>query len=198
MFAVLGEHKSDAATLKVFVRRLVQSEASVKTKGYSGCGELLRKGAQQVRVFQQLGAKYFIIVHDADGPDSNPAYQRVLSKIVQPAKVNSHSCILIPVQELEAWIMADETAVSAVIPTFKLKAHSSQELIANPKECLERLSRQGRTRPLYSHAVHNERVAKHICIAKLSEKCPSFRPLQAFIAEIQGEGAPSNTPTCPR
>lgn len=46
MYGVLGEDKSDVATLKVLIRRLANDE-KVSIKGYDGCGEMLRKGGKQ-------------------------------------------------------------------------------------------------------------------------------------------------------
>lgn len=102
MYGVLGEDPSDTATLKVLIRRLAGSEAiPVKTKGYSGCGEMLRKGARQLRLFADLACRRFVVCHDADGPEPAGKYSEVYRRIVQPSGVGPW-CVVIPVQELEA------------------------------------------------------------------------------------------------
>ena len=74
MYGILGEDKSDVATLRVLVRRLAQDESlPVSGKGYSGAGELLRKAAKQLNLFKALhSCERFIVCHDADGPDPEP------------------------------------------------------------------------------------------------------------------------------
>ena len=51
------------------------------------------------------------------------------------------------------------------------------------QEHLEKLSRASNHRPRYSHATHNERLAKYVNLDKVYRKCPSFRPLQSFVAD---------------
>jgi hypothetical protein len=182
MIAVLGEHKSDAETLVAIVKRLLGDErASILRKGYSGCGELCRKGKHQLRQFAERGARQFIVAHDADGPEWEPVREKVLRMIVRPAEVEETTCIVIPVQELEAWMLADEKAVARVIPSFKFKAVKSPELQKDPKEHLVWLSRDVRAKPRYVHAVHNPRIAEHLDFDRVSRKCPSFRPLRKFV-----------------
>ena len=62
MYGILGEDKSDVATLKVLVRRLAHDDSvSIKTKGYGGCGEMLRKGGKQLKLFVRLGCNRLIL-----------------------------------------------------------------------------------------------------------------------------------------
>ncbi len=181
-FAVLGEDKSDAETLVQIVKRLLGDErASVFSKGFSGCGELCRKGASHIRQFAGRMATHFIICHDADGPDPRPAYEKVSQRVVRPSGQLHVSCIVVPVQEIEAWMMADEAAIAAVIPSLVLADATNPEQTANPKEWLIRQSRQGRSRPLYVPAVHNPNIARHLDLDKVSRKCPSFQPLAEFV-----------------
>jgi hypothetical protein len=186
VFAILGEDKSDAATLKIIVRRfLADASIRIKQKGYHGCGDLCANGARPLRAFADQGATRFVVCHDADGPDPEPACKRVLEKVIAPAGLQESSCIVVPVQELEAWILADETAVRKVIPSFDLRATANPEQVPGPKEYLEDLSRTGRSRPLYIHAIHNERVAEHLDFDTLYKKCPSFRGLHEFVAKAR-------------
>jgi hypothetical protein len=185
--AVLAEARSDADTIVVIIRRLLGNpRLPVLSKGFSGCGELRRKGASHIRQFSARGASRFVICHDADGPDPEPARRQVQQCIVAPAGLASASCIIIPVQELEAWIIADEAAIRRVIPTFDLSPVSQPETQGSPKEWLVEQSRRGRTRPLYVPAVHNPRVAEHVDFHTLGSKCVSFRPLPEFLgASVQ-------------
>jgi hypothetical protein len=182
VYGILGEDPSDVATLKVLVKRLAGNDSlRVKTKGYGGCAEMLRKGARQLRLFQDFNCTRFIVCHDADGPDPNPHRELVQQRIVTPSGINEGCCIVVPVQELEAWILADIEAVTRIFTSWVPSPIENPEQVASPKEHLEKLSRDSRQRPRYSHATHNEKVAKHLDLNKIRAKCPSFKVLNDFV-----------------
>lgn len=183
MYGIIGEDRSDVATLKVLVKRLADNpRLTVKTKGYSGSGEMLRKGATQIALFQSQRLERFIVCHDADGPDPEPNRERVWQRIVRPSGLTDECCVVVPVQELEAWILADIECAEKVIPSWRPRPVDNPEGIPNPKEYLERLSRNSKQRPRYTHGVHNERMAQHLDLRKVEAKCLSFRVLARFVA----------------
>ena len=182
MFAVLGEDRSDAETIVILIKRILRDDrATVRKKGFSGCGELRKKAAGQLRLFREKGASRFVICHDADGSDPGPVRRLLEQEAVVPREFREHCGIVIPVQELESWILADPHAVAQVIRQFKIPSSSSPEFVENPKEELLRLSRRGRTRPLYAPAVHNPKIAEHLDLKIVASKCPSFLPLRDFV-----------------
>jgi len=184
MYGILGEHKSDVATLKVIIRRLAGNDKlSIHGKGYGGCGELLRKGAREIQgLIDAYDCSRFIVCRDADGPTPDDSRSKVLNQIVRPSGVDEDCCVVVPVQELEAWILADLPAVSNVITGWRPPDITKQpESIESPKEYLEHLSRSSNKRPRYSHATHNEKVAMYLDLNKIQRMCPSFRPLVAFV-----------------
>lgn len=175
MFAVLAEDISDAETIATIVKlHFANNSLSIKRKGYGGAGGLCAKGARDIRSWAARGIERFIVCHDADSGDPKLALQKVEERIVRPAGASEASCITIPVQEIEAWLIADELAVSTVIPTFKLKATLNPESIANPKEWLVKESRASNGKPLYSPKTFNPAVAKHLRLDLVKRKCPSF------------------------
>ncbi len=181
MYGILGEHRSDAETVKVLVRRLARNQdLSIKIKGYEGCGELRKKGARQLQAFAALGCSKFIVCHDADGPDPARSRSAVEREITGPAGVTPF-CIVIPVHEIEAWILADIQAVTRVFTGWRPEPIANPEGIAKPKEHLERLSAEGLSRPRYAHATHNPRVAAYLDVDLVLSVCPSFVPLAAFV-----------------
>jgi len=182
LYGILGEDRSDCETLVALIRaRSLRKKLSFRSKGYDGCGKMFRKGAKQIAAWAQSGVNRFVICYDSDGPNPAQRCQRVLQEIVKPSKVKGKSCILIPVQELEAWILADIEAVTKVFKGWKPKSIKNPESISSPKEYLEKLSRQANGRPRYSHATHNEKVAPHLDQAVIHKKCPSFHPLADLV-----------------
>lgn len=183
MIAVLAEDRSDADALVVLVKRISGNlNCRVFRKGFSGCGELCRKADSHIADFASNGATHFIICHDSDGNDPEEIREKV--RVGIKAKIDlgfyEHK-IVVPVQELEAWLIADDEAISKVIPSLSIGVVEQPENIDSPKEWLIRASQKGRSRPLYSPPTFNHKVAQHLNIAKVEKKCGSFCELTSFI-----------------
>lgn len=176
MFAILAEDDSDAEALSHIVKKHFKNDRlSVKKKGYDGCGGLCAKGARDIRTWRDLGIQRFVVCHDADQHPPEKIRQKVLEAIVKPAKAEDVCCITVPVQEIEAWLIADETAIATVIPSFHFKGHKQPESIQSPKEWLIKQSEAANGKPLYSPKTFNAAVAKHLRFDVVASKCPSFK-----------------------
>ncbi|HLX60047.1 MAG TPA: DUF4276 family protein [Planctomycetota bacterium] len=188
MYAILGEDVSDTESLKAIVR-LIHKDNSIpiKSKGFSGCGEMIRKGKSYFETYRKLGVKYFIIAYDADRADPAARRAEALEEVIKPSKVEKY-CIVVPVQELEAWILADLDAIgrAKVCSGWKpCKPIASPERISSPKEHLKKLTRDDKDRSRYKHAVNNPVVAACLDLNIVAKKCPSFRPLRDFVNQIK-------------
>lgn len=185
-FAVLAEDPSDGEALVVLVKRISGVEnRRVHMKGFRGCGKLCDKAGAHIESFSRQGATHFIICHDSDGDDPAEIRRKVQSSV--GAKIDlkrvTHK-IIVPVEELEAWIIADEVAINKAIPKLLIDEVKHPETIKNPKEWLIKKSQASRSRPLYAPAINNSQIAKHIDIAKVERKCPSFRELTTFVRNV--------------
>lgn len=185
MFAVLAEDPSDAEVLVVLIRRISgDANRPIHRKGFGGCGELRRKAGRQIVNFARQGATHFVICHDSDGDDPADIRRSVTASLRGQITLTEHRHkIVVPVQELEAWMIADEQAISAVIPSLLTAEVKHPESLENPKEWLINSSRKGRSRPLYVPHVFNEKVAGYLNIDKAGKKCPSFLELVGFVRE---------------
>jgi Domain of unknown function (DUF4276) len=187
MFGIVGEDNSDVEVLKHLIRRIAGDQSlTIKSKGYHGCHEMLRKGADQIRAFNTAyDINRFVICYDSDKEDPQARFEAIKEQIVQKTKLGAEFCALVPVQEIEAWVLADLAAVSKVILSWKPDVTiPSPESINDPKEHLKKLSRRYK-KPLYSPPTHNPEVAKHLDLQTVWNKCPSFRPLHAFVSAGQ-------------
>lgn len=185
MYGVLGEDESDAEALKVLIRGLKQ-QASLKilALGYSGGGELLAKGSRQLKAFAAQGCDRFVVCHDADGTDPDAKRAEIMRRVIDPSGLVSSFCVVIPVQEFEAWILADLEAVSQVIPSWRPGPFKENpESIRNPKERLKWESRKQNKKPRYDPATHNPQIAKYLQIDRLRQRCPSFERLARFVTQ---------------
>lgn len=159
---------------------------TIKCRGYSSCGEMLRKGAKQLQLFNDLGCKRFVICYDADRDNPVERKQSIIDNIVKPAGFDAIFCALVPIQEIETWILADIMAVTNIIKGWApTKEIIDPENIQDPKEHLEKMSRE-RQRPRYSHAIHNPQIAKYLNLELVAKRCPSFRPLVTVVQTGKG------------
>lgn len=190
MYAVLAENESDRNTLIVLIRRIAgDNRIHIEGPKYRGCGEMLKKGAEQLIKYKRMGTiQRYVICYDSDGKNAEARRQELISKIVKPANIKHPVCALVPIQEIEAWIMADMKAVKKVITSWDYgKDIPRPEMIESPKEHLEKLSRQNQNqKPRYSHAMHNEKIAVHLDLESVKHKCPSFSPLVTLVNEGVG------------
>jgi hypothetical protein len=183
MFAVLAEDRSDVDSLVILVKRICgKANATVLRKGFSGCGELCRKAWSHIKDFADKGATRFIVCHDSDGNDPEEVKKKVRESLGAKIDVTENHCIIVPVQELEAWIIADEEAINKVIPSLLIRQIARPETVPRPKEWLVNESRRGRSKPLYVPTIHNAKVAANLDLRKVERKCPSFGDLVSFVS----------------
>lgn len=95
---------------------------------------------------------------------------------------NKNSLVVIPVKELEAWLLTDVKAIST---TFKFKNNpkriSNCEVIDSPKEFLRDLVwKNGKKR--YLNTVHNVKIAGSINISNL-KRCNSYLIFDKYLNE---------------
>jgi hypothetical protein len=183
MFAVLGEDDSDANSLVVLVRRISGlPNQTILKKGFRGCGHLRQNACRVIREFHLRGATRFIICHDADNENPEHLKKSVRSTLLKSGCREFVCEIVVPVQELEAWIIADNTAIKKLLNSLSIPNVTSPEHINDPKGWLRRRSRiSSKANYTYVPTIHNERIALHIDLDTLERKCPSFRPLKDFV-----------------
>lgn len=188
-YGVIGEDRSDVDALKHLIYKLSGPGKLpiVRTKGFDGSGELRRRGRQQLELFARENCHRFVVCFDSDRASPAERLECIINDIIKPAGIDKPCCALVPVQELEAWILADLPAVTQVIPTWvPTRTYASPENIVDPKEHLQRLSGMCRPRPLYSNRMHNPRIVQHLDLDIVYSKCASFRPLVHLVQQGMG------------
>ena len=183
MYVVLAEDKSDVNCLRILIKLLAKNESlTVEGKGFNSCGNMLNKGAAYLKLYNEQDKFYkFIICHDRDKNSSQDIYKKVVSKIINNAKLKPEKliCILIPTEEIEAWILADIKAVSNILSWQPKQEFYNPEEIESPKEKLIKLARLDKS--IYIHNIHNEKVMKYLDLTIVKKKCPSFAELANFV-----------------
>lgn len=88
--------------------------------------------------------------------------------------------VLIPTEELEAWLLCDPKALKTVFNMRRLpKISRLPETISSPKEFLAQVVGTN-SKTLYLNTIHNKRIAKSLSISNLS-RCPSFSRYPKFL-----------------
>src|SRR5690349_4238259 len=107
-YGIFGEDDSDFLALKEIVWKLKGDRSlTIRGGGFGGKGKLLSHAAAPLKSLYDGGFRKFIICHDADGPDPGPIAKVVEERVIKPSGVPPPHCIVVPVQEFEAWVLAD-------------------------------------------------------------------------------------------
>lgn len=190
---VLTEDRTDAETIEVLIRRIATARGAapgaigLKARCGGGCAQLRSKARVWIDQLVDLDeCSALVLVHDLDRNPQNgqlrdePQLRRTLAEIPIPAAVPRHICI--PVEELEAWFLASERVLQEICrkPT---QAYASPHTIPRPKEHLLELSKGANRKPRHS-TNDNPRYAELLELDACARRCPAFRELTEFVADL--------------
>jgi hypothetical protein len=177
---VLAEDDSDVAVLRQLLRKISPSKRFGTNKFVArGCGKLQNKCRSWAAVLAIKGCSVLIVLHDADGRDSN-RLKALIQATLDPCPITPY-VIVIPVEEIEAWLLSDPKALKTTFNLQKLPAcPGNPGRIRDPKEYLRDLIwKTSNKSKRYVNTIHNTRIAQHVSVSAL-RKCKAFLPLQAF------------------
>jgi Domain of unknown function (DUF4276) len=178
---IIAEDISDVLSLHVMINRLKNSKSiGVKKHVGKGCGRIARKCHDWAVDLKTRGCQSLIIVHDRDTKQVDSLYKSLVAS-VSPCPFNNY-VICIPVQELEAWLLADPNAIKIALKLRKApKVKGNPEHINSPKEHLELLVRRvSNGEKVYIHTEHNQCISQHLNFQAV-KKCTSFIPFLNFV-----------------
>lgn len=178
---VIAEDNSDVEVAKELIGKLKSKKLfCVRHFVGNGCGKLRNKCRAWAEQLRLQGCTVLIFIHDLDRNNLQNLRTK-LTNSLNPCPILKHS-IVIPVEEIEAWLMCDVAALKKVFSIKKsFKLPNNPESIASPKEKLESLVwvHSGKTRR-YLHTVHNVAIAKNMP-ASCMRKCAAFRQFENFV-----------------
>lgn len=178
---VIAEDDSDIDVVRAILEKYApRNQFCLRRFVGNGCGKLRNKCTAWANTLFAAGCQHVLVFHDLDG--SNEEELRNLLEHKLPRSRYPASVIVIPIEEMEAWLLSDEFAIQSV---FSLKAAPKQirncEQVNSPKEHLgELVWRLARKR--YLNTVHNKRIAERATLDRL-RRCKSFLPLDAYVQE---------------
>lgn len=177
----IAEDVSDIEVLKILARKISSRSFKVSHFVGKGCARLASKAPGWCKSLHSKGCGQVLLVHDLDRHKMNELRTKLLSALESvPQK---QKAVVIPVEELEAWLLSDEAAIKRALNLDKApKPWKNPERVESPKEKLRdtvwTLSKQKKQ---YVNTVHNPLIASQLDIAKLRDKCESFKDFEAFI-----------------
>lgn len=181
---IIAEDESDVAVLKHFASKLTSRRFSVSKFTGKGCGPLKRKTPGWCKAFLEKGCSAIVLVHDRDR-NKEDALRRDLEKIVADLKLQKMMFVVIPCEELEAWLLSDTKALKSAMNLASIpKQILHPETIDSPKEHLSKLvhAHSKLNSKRYVNSVHNLLIAKALKVTAISQRCPSFRHFESFVS----------------
>jgi hypothetical protein len=146
-----------------------------------GCGKLQKKCRAWGRNLLDRGCNHIVLVHDLDRRNEKEL-RETLEKEMRDLEA-TQKVIVIPIEEMEAWLLADAKVIKEVFRLSRApRLPSNPEKISNPKEYLARLVREGK-KSQYLNTVHNKRIAGKIPIASV-RRCSSFSTFEGFLRAV--------------
>lgn len=173
---IMAEDNSDIDTLVALARRITDADFHVKRYATKGCGRLKIKCKTIVETWMGSDNAHIVICHDLDSGDAN-SHKRLKEELeakIRPIlkRQPNRICIVIPVQEIEAWFLADVEPLKKKFKSIKVREASHPENIEDPKEYIKRICRKCKSP--YIHNRHNPELARELDIDKVLSKCPAF------------------------
>lgn len=176
---VIAEEASDIDVLYELTCKLTKENMfSFKKFVGHGCGKLRRKCTAWAENLLRRGCSHLVIIHDLDDNDEAKLYAK-LTGLVQ--NVGFDRClILIPIHEIEAWLLSDSRALKNVFGMSKLpNVPGKPEAVINPKEKLRDIV-WTTTKKRYLNTIHNKKIAAASRISRI-KTCRSFQPYPLFL-----------------
>lgn len=184
VIGVICEDKSDLEVLdEIFQKYMKYSEYKLKKFIGYGCGKIESKCDSWVQDLIGQGCNYIIVVRDLDDENELELNQRLTKKI--DSKASEPWVLVVPVREMEAWLLTGATVLKNVFKLSKIpKIHSNPETYPDPKKVIADIVRKYRINKnvSYSNATHNPLIAQKLSLAQI-RKCKSYKVLDKFIVD---------------
>ena len=176
---VIAEEHNDVEVLEELASKVIKKNGfSISRFVGHGCGKLRNKCGVWARNLRDRGCDLLIVAHDLDRNDE--AALRDLLSTSTDGSGFKYALILIPIEELEAWLLCDAEALRTVFNMRSTpKVSKAPETIKSPKEFLGQLVR-GNSKTQYLNTVHNKRIAGSMNLETLA-RCPSFGDFPKFL-----------------
>lgn len=185
ILGVIGEDASDIEVLKILARKLTTRSFSVAPFYGKGCGSIKRKLPGWCTALAKKGCKAVVVVHDQDRHTPNKL-RKDLEEILSGVSEINTKIVVIPIEEIEAWLLSDSSAIKKAMNLIKNpRTIYHPEQINSPKEHLGRIIRshsKGQVKT-YVNTTDNSSIALATNISLIQKRCPSFSHFENFVLQ---------------
>ena len=177
---VIAEDDSDVQVANELIKKISpRKEFVIRRFVGHGCGKLRSKCFQWAIQLKNQGCSLLIVLHDLDDRVLTNL-EAELKRLLRPSPIERH-VIIIPIQEIEAWLLSDHVAIqNALRLRRKFPRISNPQAIADPKRMLGDLILSRSDKRKRYVVEDNQKIASHIELANI-RRCSSFVPLEQFI-----------------
>lgn len=179
---IIAEDHSDVAVVNEIIRKYRVNRFALIDFVGCGSGPIAAKCGRWARNLLARGCTRLILLRDSDGMAVTDLRQ-ALWLALQPCPIKP-AVVVIPVREVEAWLLSDEAAIKRALRLKKpLKRVPSPEAILDPKRKIaHEVQRCSERRITYLNTRHNAPIARECSLRNL-RRCSSFSDLDKFIQE---------------
>jgi len=179
---IIAEDKSDVEVIDLLIKKIAKSPYHVSFFAAGGCGKIISKARAWAQNLRDQGCKYLLLVHDLDRAQITQLRTSLLNALGQ-SPISPH-LVVIPVREIEAWLLADHEAIKKAMKlTGPVNKIANPEALQNPKEHLARLVYiRSDHKKRYINSIHNAQIAA-ACTATKLNRCSSYVPFHLFIQQ---------------
>jgi hypothetical protein len=186
-YGVVIEGEYDEAALAEIIKKCLSNKIEIILRRCGGKDRLMRMFPDLLDSFhhekQGSHVDKAIVIRDAHGKNPEKLKETMRSKIMNltyPFDVK----FTIIVQELEAWLLADEIAMSKATQSRAGKTvarvNENLESISDPKEKLKEILSE--VKVYYTSQVARE-IAKESDLDKIEYRCPGFREFRQAVID---------------
>ncbi|NOU41732.1 MAG: DUF4276 family protein [Methylotenera sp.] len=178
---IIAEDVSDVEIITEFLCKYMQkNKFSIKKFTGNGCGKLRNKCDSWASSLFKSGCDHVIVFHDLDRNDEKKLRKLLMEKVSTEKYPNS--LIVIPIEEMEAWLLTDVEAIKQVFSLSKAPSEMHDcESVSSPKEHLEAMVWKI-SKKRYVNTIHNKKIAQLTSLDNLL-KCQSFSTFDKYVRE---------------
>jgi len=178
---VIAEEENDVDVVRCIAAKIVRREVPIEKFVGHGCSKVRAKCRSWASTLRDRGCRLLVILHDSDTVDPVEVKDELVQKLGS-SPIALH-IIVIPVREIEAWLLADDQAIGQAMKLSQpMKRVANPERVMNPKEHLrDQIFIRSGHKTRYVNTIHNKRIAAVCKLANL-RRCASFAPLELFLS----------------
>jgi hypothetical protein len=181
---IIVEDKTDYDAIKVLIKRLSgQNSITFKKKIGNGCGKIHNKCLGWSNELYRQKCNTLVLVRDMDR-NNEVQLRRDLELKLQNTSMPTYF-ISIPIEELEAWFLADTESIKSLYKLSKRpKFIGLPETITSPKEKLCKEIFTCSNKRIIHLPKNNCEIAQVANLEIIKARCPSFDKLSDFINSL--------------